>query len=314
MYILRVAHKILQLASMAQFLIEPASSYQHCQETPAISTSFPLSFVAPLHPSPRQLLLLLLPSLLHPFPLLHIHIPQNGNVSAITSSITLLPAIGETNQTILTPTTRNITFHAAALTREERSTLRKQQGLTIWLTGLSASGKSTIAVELEHQLLRDRGVHAYRLDGDNIRFGLNKDLGFSETDRNENIRRIAEVAKLFADSSAVAITSFISPYRKDRETARQLHEVPTPGEESGLPFVEVHVDVPVEVAEQRDPKGLYKKAREGIIKEFTGISAPYEAPEKPEVYIRNVDLAIPDAVKQIIDYLDEKGYLPPKQE
>lgn len=220
----------------------------------------------------------------------------------------------ETKTTYTNPTTRNITFHAAALTRKERSTLRKQQGLTIWLTGLSASGKSTLAVELEHQLLRDRGVHAYRLDGDNIRFGLNKDLGFSESDRNENIRRIAEVAKLFADSSAVAITSFISPYRKDRETARQLHEVPTPGEETGLPFVEVHVDVPVEVAELRDPKGLYKKAREGIIKEFTGISAPYEAPEKPEVYIRNVDLAIPDAVKQIIDYLDEKGYLPPKQE
>lgn len=208
----------------------------------------------------------------------------------------------------------NITFHAAALTRKERNDLRKQQGLTIWLTGLSASGKSTLAVELEHQLLHDRGVHAYRLDGDNVRFGLNKDLGFSEADRNENIRRIAEVAKLFADSSAIAITSFISPYRKDRETARQLHEVPTPGEETGLPFVEVHVDVPVEVAEQRDPKGLYKKAREGIIKEFTGISAPYEAPEKPEVYIKNVDLAIPDAVKQIIDYLDSKGYLPPKKE
>lgn len=208
----------------------------------------------------------------------------------------------------------NITFHASALTREERNKLRNQQGLTIWLTGLSASGKSTLAVELEHQLLRDRGVHAYRLDGDNIRFGLNKDLGFSEADRNENIRRIAEVAKLFADSSSIAITSFISPYRKDRDTARALHETPAPGEEKGLPFVEVHVDVPVEVAEQRDPKGLYKKAREGVIKEFTGISAPYEAPEKPEVYIKNVDLPIVDAVKQIIAYLDSQGYLPAKQE
>lgn len=137
------------------------------------------------------------------------------------------------------PIYRNITYHASALTRSERSALRNQRGLTIWLTGLSASGKSTIAVELEHQLLRDRGVSAYRLDGDNIRFGLNKDLGFSEKDRNENIRRIAEVAKLFADSANIAITSFISPYKADRETARKLHEVPTPGEETGLPFVEV---------------------------------------------------------------------------
>lgn len=198
------------------------------------------------------------------------------------------------------------------MTRTERCQLRNQRGLTIWLTGLSASGKSTIAVELEHQLLRDRGVAAYRLDGDNVRFGLNKDLGFSEKDRNENIRRIAEVAKLFADSACVAITSFISPYRADRDVARQLHEVPTPGEETGLPFVEVFVDVPVEVAEQRDPKGLYKKAREGVIKEFTGISAPYEAPLKPEIHIRNHEVPVQVAVKQIIAYLDDKGYLPPQ--
>ncbi|KAL4894000.1 adenylyl-sulfate kinase [Aspergillus ambiguus] len=208
----------------------------------------------------------------------------------------------------------NITFHASALTRKERCDLRNQRGLTIWLTGLSASGKSTIAVALEHQLLQERGVHAYRLDGDNVRFGLNKDLGFSENDRNENIRRISEVAKLFADSASIAITSFISPYKKDRDTARQLHEVPTPGEETGLPFVEVFVDVPVEIAEQRDPKGLYKKAREGVIKEFTGISAPYEAPVNPEITIKNVDLPLQDAVQQIIDYLDSKGYLPPKKE
>ncbi|KAJ5620497.1 hypothetical protein N7510_004481 [Penicillium lagena] len=207
----------------------------------------------------------------------------------------------------------NITFHASALTRDERSSQLNQRGLTIWLTGLSASGKSTLAVELEHQLLRDRGVHAYRLDGDNIRFGLNKDLGFSEADRTENIRRIAEVAKLFADSASIAITSFISPYRADRDQARALHEVPTPGEATGLPFVEVYVDVPVEVAEQRDPKGLYKKAREGVIKEFTGISAPYEAPANPEIHIKNHELPVMDAVKQIIDYLDQKGYLPPKK-
>ncbi|KAI7974435.1 hypothetical protein EIK77_008615 [Talaromyces pinophilus] len=134
----------------------------------------------------------------------------------------------------------------------------------------------------------------------------------TEKDRNENIRRIAEVAKLFADSASIAITSFISPYRTDRDTARQLHEVPTPGEETGLPFVEVYVDVPVEVAEQRDPKGLYKKAREGVIKEFTGISAPYEAPLKPEVHIKNHEVTVQEAVAQIIAYLDSKGYLPAK--
>ncbi|KAL2002219.1 hypothetical protein VTN02DRAFT_398 [Thermoascus thermophilus] len=205
----------------------------------------------------------------------------------------------------------NITYHASAVTRDERAQLRNQRGLTIWLTGLSASGKSTIAVELEHQLLRDRRIAAYRLDGDNVRFGLNKDLGFSERDRNENIRRIAEVAKLFADSACVAITSFISPYRADRDQARQLHEAPAPGESAGLPFVEVYVDVPIEVAEQRDPKGLYKKAREGVIKEFTGISAPYEAPIKPEIHIRNDGISVQEAVRQIIAYLDEKGYLPP---
>jgi adenylylsulfate kinase len=163
-------------------------------------------------------------------------------------------------------------------------------------------------------------VAAYRLDGDNIRFGLNKDLGFSEADRNENIRRIAEVAKLFADSNTVAITSFISPYRKDRDIARKLHEAPTVGGgpdgkgEDGLPFVEVFIDVPVEVAEQRDPKGLYKKARAGVIKEFTGISAPYEAPENPDIHIRSHELSVVEAVERIVAYLDETGYLPPKEE
>ncbi|EEP81088.1 adenylylsulfate kinase [Uncinocarpus reesii 1704] len=212
----------------------------------------------------------------------------------------------------------NITFHNAAFTRAERTKLRGQRGLTIWLTGLSASGKSTVAVDLEHYLLAERGVAAYRLDGDNVRFGLNKDLGFSEADRNENIRRIAEVAKLFADSNTIAITSFISPYRKDRDTARALHEAPTQGGpeggEEGLPFVEVFIDVPVEVAEQRDPKGLYKKARAGVIKDFTGISAPYEEPLKPEVHVRNVDIPVRQAVEQIVAYLDKEGYLPPKPE
>jgi adenylylsulfate kinase len=167
---------------------------------------------------------------------------------------------------------------------------------------------------LEHHLLSKRGVAAYRLDGDNIRFGLNKDLGFNEKDRNENIRRIAEVAKLFADSATVAITSFISPYRADRDTARELHQAPTHGDgDDGLPFVEVFVDVPVEVAEQRDPKGLYRKAREGVIKEFTGISAPYEAPLAPEVHIRNNEVSVQQAVAQIIAYLDENNYLPKEE-
>ncbi|KAI5284318.1 Adenylyl-sulfate kinase [Ascosphaera aggregata] len=173
-----------------------------------------------------------------------------------------------------------------------------------------ATGKSTLAVELEHHLLVERGVAAYRLDGDNVRFGLNKDLGFSEKDRNENIRRIAEVAKLFADSGTIAITSFISPYRADRDQARSLHDQPAAAESAGLPFVEVFVDVPLEVAEQRDPKGLYKKAREGKIKDFTGITAPYEEPLKPEIHIKNHQVTIQEAVAQIVKYLEEQGYLP----
>lgn len=196
----------------------------------------------------------------------------------------------------------NITWHPN-LTHQERAQLRKQQGVTVWLTGLSASGKSTIACALEQSIL-NRGLNSYRLDGDNVRFGLNKDLGFSEQDRNENIRRISEVAKLFSDSCCVTVTSFISPYKADRNLARELHA------KDNLPFVEVFVDVPIEVAEQRDPKGLYKKAREGIIKEFTGISAPYEAPENPEVHIKNHSgLSIEEAAEQIIDYLLEKKYI-----
>lgn len=196
----------------------------------------------------------------------------------------------------------NITWHPN-LTHVERSELRKQKGVTVWLTGLSASGKSTIACALEQSIL-GRGLNCYRLDGDNVRFGLNKDLGFSENDRNENIRRISEVAKLFNDSCCITLTSFISPYQKDRQLARELHE------KDNLPFVEVYVDVPVEVAETRDPKGLYKKAREGIIKEFTGISAPYEAPDKPEIHLKNYEgVSIEDAAQQIIDYLIKNNYV-----
>lgn len=195
----------------------------------------------------------------------------------------------------------NITWHEN-LTHQERKDITKQSGLTIWLTGLSASGKSTIACALEQYLLKN-GHNSYRLDGDNIRFGLNKDLGFSEADRNENIRRISEVSKLFNDSCCIAITSFISPYKQDRKLARELHE------KDNLPFIEVYIDVPIEIAEKRDPKGLYKKAREGIIKEFTGISAPYEAPEQPEVHIVNDNISIEQATQQIVDYLKEKNYI-----
>ena len=146
------------------------------------------------------------------------------------------------------------------------------------------------------------------MDGDNVRFGLNKDLGFDEKSRNENIRRIGEVAKLFADSSTLALTSFISPYKADRETARKMHSETADGE-TPLPFIEVFVDIPVEEAEKRDPKGLYKKARAGIIKDFTGISAPYEAPENPEIHIHSEKTSVEEAVIIITKYLEKEGLL-----
>ncbi|KAL1599724.1 Adenylyl-sulfate kinase [Paraconiothyrium brasiliense] len=206
-------------------------------------------------------------------------------------------------------TESNITWHPS-LSRSERNTYRKQRGFTIWFTGLSASGKSTIATALEQHLLH-LGLAAYRLDGDNVRFGLNKDLGFDEKSRNENIRRIAEVAKLFADSSTIAITSFISPYKADRQQARELHAAQQSAhpDDEPLAFIEVFVDLPLEVAEARDPKGLYKKAREGKIPEFTGISAPYEAPENPEIKIQSDKTSVEDAVRQIVDYLEKQGLL-----
>ncbi|KAG8692440.1 Adenylyl-sulfate kinase, partial [Ceratobasidium sp. 394] len=167
---------------------------------------------------------------------------------------------------------------------------------------LSASGKSTIAVALEQHLLHLRKF-TYRLDGDNVRFGLNKDLGFSEKDRNENIRRIGEVSKLFADAAAITITSFISPYREDRDLAREIHT------KAGLAFVEVYIDAPLSVVQARDPKGLYKKARAGEIKDFTGISAPYEAPENPEIHIRTDELSVEDSVRKVVEYLQANKYI-----
>ncbi|KAI0733211.1 adenylylsulfate kinase [Fomitopsis betulina] len=196
----------------------------------------------------------------------------------------------------------NITFHPGSVDASERAELLKQKGVTIWLTGLSASGKSTIACALEQHLLHLRKF-AYRLDGDNVRFGLNRDLGFDEKSRNENIRRIGEVSKLFADACAISITAFISPYRADRTGARELHE------KAGLGFVEVFVDAPLQVAEQRDPKGLYKKARAGEIKDFTGISAPYEPPENPEIHIRTDQCDVAESVRIIYKYLVQKGFV-----
>jgi len=196
----------------------------------------------------------------------------------------------------------NITFHAGSVNSTERAELLGQKGVTMWLTGLSASGKSTIACALEQHLLHLKKF-SYRLDGDNIRFGLNKDLGFSEKDRNENIRRIGEVAKLFSDSGAFTITAFISPYRADRDVVRELHK------QGGIPFIEVFVDAPLSVVEQRDPKGLYKKARAGEIKDFTGISAPYEEPEKAEIQIHTDQSDVNRSVEIIVEYLLEHKYL-----
>src|SRR5205809_3692251 len=194
----------------------------------------------------------------------------------------------------------NITWHEGSVTRDERQRLLGQKGVTVWMTGLSASGKSTIAVILEQMLLHRR-KHAYRLDGDNIRMGLNKNLGFSAADRAENIRRIGEVAKLFTDAGVIAITSFISPYRKDRDAVRAGMK---PGE-----FIEVYVKVSLDTAEKRDPKGLYKKARAGQIKGFTGIDDPYEAPEKAEIVIDTEKVTAGDAAQQILSYLEQRGYL-----
>jgi adenylylsulfate kinase len=198
----------------------------------------------------------------------------------------------------------NITWHAGTVTREERHTLLGQKGVIIWMTGLSASGKSTIAVILEQMLLHLK-KQAYRLDGDNLRTGLNKNLGFSAEDRTENIRRVGEVAKLFADAGTVTICSFISPYRKDRDAIRASTK---PGE-----FLEVYVHVPLEMAEQRDPKGLYKKARAAVASGkgmgFTGVDDPYEAPEKPEILVETEKQSAEDSAKQILAYLESGGYL-----
>ena len=195
----------------------------------------------------------------------------------------------------------NIVWHQGAVNRQDREKQGGHKGACIWLTGLSGSGKSTIAVQLEKQLAA-KGVRTYILDGDNIRHGLNKNLGFSPEDRTENIRRIGEVAKLFVDAGMLAITAFISPYRGDRDQVRAL--VPA-GD-----FVEVLVDCPLDVCEGRDVKGLYAKARAGQIPEFTGISAPYEAPLKPELTLRTATQSVEQSVAQILGSLEGHGVVP----
>ncbi len=194
----------------------------------------------------------------------------------------------------------NVTWHHGQVTRAEREKLLGQRGVTIWLTGLSGSGKSTLAVAAERALV-SRGRLAYVLDGDNIRHGLNKNLGFGPADRTENIRRIGEVAKLFGDAGLIVFTSFISPYRADRDAVRALMPA---GQ-----FIEVFVDASVETCEGRDVKGLYRKARAGEIPEFTGISAPYEAPLHPELLLDTNRQSVDESVEAILRYLEDKGHL-----
>ena len=194
----------------------------------------------------------------------------------------------------------NIVWHKQTLSKGERGALKHQRPCILWFTGLSGAGKSTVANALE-QALYARGYHTYLLDGDNVRHGLNKNLGFSADDREENIRRIGEVAKLFVDGGTIVLTAFISPYRRDREQVRELVD---DGE-----FIEVFVDTPLDVCEDRDPKGLYKKARAGEIKHFTGIDDPYEAPDQPEITLRTDKNSIEESVVQIMEELAERGYL-----
>lgn len=192
---------------------------------------------------------------------------------------------------------QNITWHDSEVTKTERQAQNGHKSVVLWFTGLSGSGKSTISVALEKALF-ERRIHAYRLDGDNIRHGLNNNLGFSPEDRKENIRRIGEVSKLLADAGLITLTAFISPYREDRDRVREILE---DGE-----FIEVYAKASVETCEQRDPKQLYKKARAGEIKNFTGIDAPYEAPEHAEIVVDTETTSVAEAVQQILNYLEDK--------
>lgn len=192
----------------------------------------------------------------------------------------------------------NITWHEASLTAKDRRTLNGHGGAVLWFTGLSGSGKSTLAHAVE-SMLYDRKCRTYVLDGDNVRHALNKDLGFSPEDREENIRRIGEVAHLFADAGFIALTAFISPYIRDRHGARELNPAGN--------FIEVYCQCPLDTCEARDPKGLYKKARAGEIKDFTGLDAPYEAPENPEITASTGSETVEESAAKVVAYLEAKG-------
>jgi|TARA_B110000902_G_scaffold267196_1_gene359038 adenylylsulfate kinase len=196
----------------------------------------------------------------------------------------------------------NVTWHDGEVSRDDRNKLLGQKGATLWFTGLSGSGKSTVAVALE-QALAAKSKLTYRLDGDNIRLGINKNLGFSAADRTENIRRIGEISKLFVDVGIITLSSFVSPYRADRDLVRTLHE------DAGMQFIEVFVDVPLSVAEERDPKGLYKKARAGEIPNFTGISDPYEKPLNAEVVLNSHEMSLEEEVAALLNILEQRGLL-----
>lgn len=198
------------------------------------------------------------------------------------------------------PRSRNLTLHKGHVSPEQRAALLGQQGAVIWMTGLSGAGKSTLGYALEARLV-SHGRMSYVLDGDNVRHGLSSDLAFSPADRAENIRRVGEVAALFADAGVLVVSSFISPYRGDRATARD--RVGTDR------FIEVYLDVPVAVCERRDPKGLYRKARAGDIPNFTGISAPYEAPEHPELRMNTDEFDVDTCVDRIVQFLETGGFL-----
>ena len=197
-------------------------------------------------------------------------------------------------------TTENLHFHKHRVARELKEKRNQHKSRVLWFTGLSGSGKSTVANATE-KILHDMGLHTYILDGDNVRMGLNKDLGFSPEDRTENIRRITEVAKLFADSGSIVLTAFISPYREDRDKARAII--------SNEDFIEIFVSADLSVCEARDPKGLYKKARAGEIKGFTGIDAPYEAPLNPELIVETNKHDIEASAQIVVDYLVEEGII-----
>jgi adenylylsulfate kinase len=196
--------------------------------------------------------------------------------------------------------TENTVWHEQQISKAQRAQLKQQKPCLLWYTGLSGSGKSTIANAVD-ALLFARGNHSYLLDGDNVRHGLNGDLGFTDDDRIENIRRISEVGKLFVDSGLIVSTAFISPFASDRQMAREKL--------AASEFIEVFIDAPIDVCEQRDPKGLYKKARAGEIKHFTGIDSVYDVPENPEIHIKNQGASIEECAQQVINYLIAHGFI-----